>query len=170
MTPPDPLPPEGLLTPEEYQLLAAPALETAAQLAAQRGDPHLFNDMPTMLALLGMVSALTYAHLERVSSLPEASTRATLEAAPLAVCTLVFTRSGLTAGEVRQCIEALSAAFLQLLRQGVLGAQGAFVETAYEQLLAGDRPAALRSLRKAAQAIVGAVDAWEASQAAVEGN
>ena len=34
-----------MLTPAEYQLLAAPALQVAAEMAAQRGDPHLYNDM-----------------------------------------------------------------------------------------------------------------------------
>ncbi len=150
----------GLLTPAEYPLLAAPALQTAAELAAQRGDPHLYNDMASMLALLGMVSALVHAYLEE--GLAGASPCTALEAAPLAVCALVFTESGLEAPQVDACLRALSAAYLQLLRQGALGPQDAYVDKAYKELRSGQHPAALQSLKLAAHAMARAVDAWEA--------
>src|SRR5579859_1177809 len=77
----------GLLTPVEYQLLAAPALQAAAEVAAQRGDPHLYNDMASMLALLGTVTALTHAYLQQ--PLPaDSSPHEVLEIAPLSVCAL----------------------------------------------------------------------------------
>jgi len=150
----------GLLTPAEYQLLAAPALKVAVELAAQRGDPHLYNDMASMLALLGMVGALTHAYLEEDA--PNASPRPLLEAAPLAVCALVFTESGLEASQVDDCLRALSAAYLQLLRQGALGPQDAYVDKAYGELQSGRRGAGLQSLKLAAQAMAKAVDVWEA--------
>jgi len=152
--------PSGMLTPVEYQLLAAPALQTAVELAAQRGNPHLYNDMASMLALLGMVGALVHTYLEE--STADASPRAVLEAAPLSVCALVFTESGLEAFRVDDCLRALSAAYLQLLRHGVLGPQDAYIEKAYRELRAGQRPAAQGSLKLAAYAIARAVDAWEA--------
>lgn len=151
--------PPGMLTPVEYQLLAAPALQVAAELAAQRGDPHLYNDMASMLALLGMVSALVHAYLEDGSG--GASPRPELEAAPLAVCALVFTESGLEASRVDACLRALSTAYLQLLRQGALGPQDAYVEKAYGELKSGRGPAGLQSLKLAASAMARAVDAWE---------
>ena len=154
--------PPGLLTPTEYQLLAAPALEAAAQVAAERGDPHLYNDMASMLALLGMVSCLTHVYLEQ--ALPGASSREQLESAPLSACALVFTESGLEAPEVEQCLRALSHAYLTLLQAGVLGPQDALVEQAYAEFLAGERPKGLRYLRQAAMAMTRAVDAWEAAQ------
>lgn len=153
---------DGLLTPAEYQLLAAPALEAAAHVAAERGDPHLYNDMASMLALLGTVSCLTHAYLEQ--KLPGASSREQLEAAPMAVCALVFTESGLEAPEVEQCLRALSHAYLRLLKAGILGPQDALVEQALVEFLAGERPAGLRNLRRAALAMARAVDAWEAAQ------
>lgn len=153
----------GMLTPAEYQLLAAPALQVAAEQAARRGDPHLFNDMPSMLALLGMVSALVHAYLEGEPG-PEASARKELEAAPLAVCALVFTESGLEAPTVEQCLRALSAAYLQLLRKGILGPQDAYVGKAYGELRAGEREGGLKSLRQAAFAMVQAVETWESRQ------
>ena len=152
--------PPGLLTPAEYQLLAAPALQTSAELAAQRGDPHLYNDMASMLALLGMVGTLVHAYLEEGAV--DASPRATLEAAPLAVCALVFTESGLDAPQVEGCLRALSVAYLQLLRHGALGPQDAYVDKAYGELRSGHRATALQSLKLAATAIAWAVDAWEA--------
>ena len=153
----------GLLTPAEYRLLAAPALQTAAELAAQRGDPHLYNDMASMLALLGMVSALVHAYLEEGAA--DASPQQALEAAPLAVCALVFTESGLEADQVADCLRALSAAYLQLLRQGALGPQDAYVDKAYKELRSDQRSAALQSLKLAAHAMAKAVDAWERRQA-----
>jgi len=154
--------PLGMLTPAEYQLLAAPALRAAAELAAQRGDPHLYNDMASMLALLGMVSALVHAYLEDSAMHGDASPRQVLEAAPLAVCALVFTESGLEAAEVDACLKALSAAYLQLLRQGALGPQEAYVEKAYADLQAGRATDGFQALRQAGFAMSLAVDAWEA--------
>ena len=153
--------PPGMLTPVEYQLLAAPALQVAAELAAQRGDPHLYNDMASMLALLGMVGALVHAYLEEGADSGGASPRPELEAAPLAVCALVFTESGLEASQVDDCLRALSAAYLQLLRQGALGPQDAYVERASGELKSGRGPTGLQSLKLAASAMARAVDAWE---------
>ena len=155
-------PAPGLLTPEEYQLLAAPALQVAAELAAQRGDPHLYNDMASLLALLGMVSALVRVELEQPAR--QGSPRQKLEMAPLSVCALVFTESNLEPGEVEQCLQALTAAYLKLLREGVLGPQEAYMEQAFTSLRAGNRPAGIHSLRQAAHAMARAVDAWEGRQ------
>jgi hypothetical protein len=155
---------EGLLTPMEYQLLAAPALQATADIAAQRGDPHLYNDMASMLALLGTVTALTHAYLQQPLT-AGSSPREILEVAPLSVCALVFTESGLEAAEVEQCLRALSQAYLKLLKEGVLGPQGGLVEKGFTELMAGERASALQSLRQAAQAMTRAVDAWEAAQA-----
>jgi len=154
----------GLLTPVEYQLLAAPALQAAAEVAAQRGDPHLYNDMASMLALLGTVTALTHAYLQQPLS-AGASPHKVLEVAPLSVCALVFTESGLGAAEVEQCLRALSQAYLKLLKEGVLGPQEGLVEKGFAELMAGERASALQSLHQAAQAMTRAIDAWEAAQA-----
>jgi hypothetical protein len=154
---------EGLLTPVEYALLAAPALQAAAEVAAQRGDPHLYNDMPSMLALLGTVTALTHAYLQR--DLPQGSSSCdVLERAPLAVCALVFTESGLEAPQVERCLRALSQAYLRLFQRGVLGPQEGLVEKGFEQLMTGNRSQALQLLRQGIQAMAKAVDAWEATR------
>lgn len=154
----------GFLTPVEYELIAAPALQAAAEVAAQRGDPHLYNDMASMLALLGTVTALVHAYLEQGLS-GEASPRQILERAPLAVCALVFTESGLEAPAVEQCLRALSSAYLRLLREGVLGPQEGLAEKGFAELLAGERTQALQSLKQAVSAMTQAVDTWEGARA-----
>jgi hypothetical protein len=132
-------------------------------VAAQRGDPHLYNDMPSMLALLGTVTALTHAYLQL--ELPvESSPREILERAPLAVCALVFTESGLEASLVEQCLRALSQAYLQLLKEGVLGPQEGLVEAGFDQLMAGNRLLGLQSLRQGVSTMAKAVDVWEAAR------
>lgn len=158
--------PEGLLSSEEYQLLAAVPLQAAAEIAAQRGDPQLFNDMPVMLALLGAVTALTHAYLNREAVFPKRSPDRVLETAPMAVCALVFSESNLEPSEVGSCLDALSGGYLQLLRQGVLGPQEAYVEKAFDSLLMGDRVTALQALKQAVYAMAGAVDAWEGKRVA----
>lgn len=157
---------EGLLTSEEYHLLAAVPLQAAAEVAAGRGDPQLFNDMPVMLALLGTVTALVHAYLDRTPVFANRSPDSVLEAAPMAVCALVFSESNLDAPEVETCLRALSSAYLQLLKQGVLGPQEAYVEKAFDALLAGERTLALQNLKRGTYAMAGAVDAWEVRTAA----
>ena len=154
----------GLLTPAEYQLLAAPCLEAAAQVAAERGDPQLYNDMASMLGLLGAVTCLTHVYLQQ--SQPGASPRGQLEAAPLAICALVFTESNLDAAEVERCLQALAGAYLKLLKEGVFGPQEALVEQAYVELMEAKRPAALQNLKRGILAMALAVDAWEAVHSA----
>ncbi|MDE2092206.1 MAG: hypothetical protein KGJ08_09960 [Gammaproteobacteria bacterium] len=151
----------GLLTPEEYRLLAAPAIRAAAELAAQRGDPDLYNDMASMLALLAMVSALVQAYGTCREEFTTVSPPEALEAAPGAVCMLVFTRSELEPSLVADCLQALSAAYLLLLRQGVIGPQEAYVQKAFRALCQGEREVAHRLLLQAARAITWAVDEWE---------
>ncbi|HET7650173.1 MAG TPA: hypothetical protein VFL15_05685 [Gammaproteobacteria bacterium] len=155
---------EGMLTHDEYQLLAAVPLQAAAEVAAQRGDPQLFNDMAAMLALLAMVTTLTHAYLNRQPVFRERSPVSVLEAVPIAVCALVFSESNLEPREVQTCLRSLSSAYFQLLREGTLGPQDAYVEKAFEMLLAGDRVQALQGLKRGAVAMAHAVDAWEAGR------
>ena len=156
--------PEGMLTTEEYHLLAAVPLQASAEIAAQRGDPHLFNDMPVMIALLATVTALTHIYLNSEPVFSARSEERVLEAAPIAVCALVFSESNLDPAEVQACLQALSSAYLQLLREGVVGAQEAYVEQAYDLLCTGERATALQTLKRAVYAMGRAIDAWEAAQ------
>ena len=150
---------DGLLSPDEYQLLAGPALKAAAQVAAARGDPDLFRDMACMLALLATVTALTRCHQ---AGLPGTTAhRNELELIPIAVCALVFTRSELAPDEVRDCLAALPQAFQMLVEAGTLTPQDTGVAEAYTALTAGETERADRLLVQAASAMAGAVDRWE---------
>ncbi|MGH8396925.1 MAG: hypothetical protein ACRETA_01585 [Gammaproteobacteria bacterium] len=153
---------KGLLTADEYALLAAPALKAAAEVAAERGDPDLYNDMAAMLALLAMTSALTHAYLGYQDQFPAASAPEAVEATPMAVCALVFTRTELAPIQVEDCLHALSSAYLILLKAGVLGPQEAYVEQAFNELKLGRPGPAQRLLLQATHTMVRAVDDWEA--------
>lgn len=156
---PDFLPADSLLNPDEYRLLAGPALKAAAQVAAARGDPDLFRDMAGMLALLAMVTALTRCYQAGVSDTPVY--RKELELVPIAVCALVFTRSGLAPDEVRDCLVALPQAYRMLVDAGALGPQDDNMAQAFAALAAGDTERADRLLVQAASAMAGEVDRWE---------
>lgn len=156
---PDSLPADSLLSPDEYRLLAGPALKAAAQVAAARGDPGLFRDMACMLALLAMVTALTRCHQ---AGMPDTTAyRRELELVPIAVCALVFTRSGLAPGEIKDCLAALPQALQMLVEAGTLTPQDASVADAYAALTAGETERAERLLVQAANAMADAVDRWE---------
>ena len=71
---------DGLL-PEEYQQVVAPALKAAADLAAARGDPYLFNDLPSMLALMILVKGLADRYQDQWGALGQTSAREVFEQA-----------------------------------------------------------------------------------------
>ncbi len=163
---PDSLSADSLLSPDEYRLLAGPALKAAAQVAAARGDPDLYRDMASMLALLAMVTALTRCYQAGASD--TAALRRELELVPIAVCALVFTRSGLAPYEVKDCLAALPQAYNMLVEAGTLAPQDARVAKAYAALAAGETERGDRLLVQAANAMAGAVDHWEEQRTGAE--
>lgn len=162
-TVPEALTTDGLLSPDEYPLLAGPPLKAASEVAASRGDPDLFNDMASMLALMAMVGALTRCYRARAST--AAALREELDSIPVAVCALVFSRSGLSPDDVKDCLSALPEAYRMLREAGVLGPQDAYVEQAFAALEAGEPVAAHGLLLQAAVVMVEAVDRWEEQRA-----
>ena len=154
----EPRHPDGLLSPDEYRLLAAPALKAAAAVAASRNDPDLFHDMASMLALLAMVSTLVRCYRTRTAA---AVSRDELKSVPLAVCALVFARSGLAAAQVRDCLAALPRAYRILREAGTLGPEDACIEQAFAAYMAEEAEQGDRLLMEAALAMVNAVDRWE---------
>jgi len=154
----EPRHPDGLLSPDEYRLLAAPALKAAAAVAASRNDPDLFHDMASMLALLAMVNTLVRCYQTGTTA---AGHRDGFESIPLAVCALVFARSGLAVDEVQDCLAALPQAYRILREAGALGPQDASVEQAFAAYMAEEAGQGDRLLLDAAFAMVNAVDRWE---------
>lgn len=155
--------PDTLLSPDEYHMLVGPPLQTAASVAASRGDPDLFHDMASMLALWAMVDTLAACYRAEARG-AEARTR-TLESAAFSACALVFTRSGLKAGHVKACLGALEEAYRTLLQAGVLGPQEVYVKRAFKAMSVGQAGTAHQLLLQAAQAITNAVDQWQSDRA-----
>lgn len=149
----------------EYGLLVAPPLAAAAEVAAERGDPHLFNDMASMLALMWMVSGLVSVYREAVPRSRWSSSEQALDAAPLGACALVFTESGLDESAVDECLSSLSRAGRMLEADGAHAAGDAELAAAWMALREGAHESAIASLQTCARAMTAAVDNWEAQRA-----
>lgn len=148
------------LSHEDYHRLVAPALKVCAELAAKRGDPVLYNDMPSMLALMALVGGLVECYREqRGTAQPE-----TLARTPLAACWMVLRESSLAEAQVDDCLHALELAHDQLERAGVLGAERELVARAWRDLEAGEGERASGVLQLAAAQVAEAIDQWEAER------
>ncbi|HYW04726.1 MAG TPA: hypothetical protein VFA86_12375 [Gammaproteobacteria bacterium] len=147
------------LDPQTYHQVVAPALQVAADTAASRGDPDLYNDMASMLALVAMVHRLS--DCLRAAEAPGEALQSALEQAPAGACVMVLQESGLDDAQVGDCLWALSTAYGQLTEQGVIGAERALVDDAWQHLRAGEREAAIGVLGLAAARVVAAIDGWE---------
>ncbi len=148
----------------EYARVVAPALAAAAETAAERGDPKLFNDMASMLALMWMVSALVSRFREAVPAEQCASSEEALKAAPLGACALVFTESGLEESAVDECLSALHSAGRMLEAERIHEAGRASLDEAWQALERGQHEAGIEALRHCARELATAVDSWEAAR------
>ncbi|TBR73992.1 MAG: hypothetical protein EPN72_04065 [Nevskiaceae bacterium] len=153
-----------VLPSEQYELIVAPVLQVAAKSAATRGDPELYNDMASMLALMAQVQALAKHYLEDHPDTPAELTRA-IEAAPTSVCTMALQRGELSPAQLADCIWSLQAAAKQLRTAKVLGPEIAAMAKIWKLLRSGDRPAALSALLSSTKDIVNAIDGWEQRRA-----
>lgn len=155
---------DGLL-PEEYQAVIAPAMQAAAELAAARGDPYLYNDLACMLALMTLVRDLADLYQDQWGPLGQHSAAAVFAAAPTAACVMVLTEYELEPESIRHMSTALERAAAQLSADGVFGPERVEVQKAWNALIDGKRDTAQAFLRQAASRIANAVDAWEARRA-----
>ncbi|MCP1726232.1 hypothetical protein J2T60_000197 [Natronospira proteinivora] len=149
------------LASEEYRLVVAPALAAAAETAAERGDPQLFNDMASMLALCWMVEGLVAAYQREVDREQWVSEAPAMDAAPLGACALVFTESDLEADQVNECIGALAQASRLLKEDGVDKAGREALTAAWRALRVDAYEQAIDRLQGCARAMAVAVDEWE---------
>lgn len=148
------------LPSEHYELIVAPVLQVAAKSAATRGDPELYNDMASMLALMALVRALGNCWLQHH---PEATStlQDTIHAAPAGACVMVLKRGELSPAQVSDCIWALKTASQQLVAAKVLGSEQHTAIQAWQPLTNGDRKTAVTILMRATKQLVAAIDAWE---------
>ncbi len=147
------------LDPETYHRVVAPALQVAAEVAAGRGDPQLYNDMASMLALMALVAGLC--ECLRADGECDDGTQQALAQAPMGACVMVLQESALADAQINDCLWALSAAYAQLSEQGVIGSERRLVRDAWAHLHQDERVAARGVLGLAAAAVVAAVDDWE---------
>jgi hypothetical protein len=149
------------LASAEYRQVVAPALAAAAETAAERGDPQLFNDMASMLALGWMVEGLVVRYRDAVSPAQRGSSEESLDAAPLGACALVFTESELDEATVSECLGALRQASRLLVEDRVHEAGREALDGGWQALRNDEHDQAIESLRDCARAMAHAVDRWE---------
>jgi hypothetical protein len=156
---------DGLL-PEEYQAVIAPAMQAAAELAAARGDPYLYNDLACMLALMVLVRDLADLYQDQWGPLGQHSPPDVFAAAPSAACVMVLSEYEIETDSIRHMTTALERAAEQLTADGVFGPERVEVHKAWSAFLDDKRDSAQAWMRQAASRIANAVDAWEARRAA----
>ena len=102
---------------DTYYAVVGPALQAAAEIAAERGDPTLAADMPAMLALIELVGYLTAQYHDQNHAEDEAEDW--LHGAPAAACVMVMQEAKLEQAAIGQCLAALEAAYAQLAEHQV---------------------------------------------------
>jgi hypothetical protein len=147
----------------EYAQVVAPVLQAAAEVAAERGDPQLFGDMASMLALMHLVEGLAERCRNASGDALESSGEA-LAAAPLGACALVFSESGLESAAVDECLGALRRAGDMLRADGVLAFDTKASGAIWRKLADGAREEAVAALREVARDLTARIDAWEAGR------
>ena len=151
---------DGLL-PEEYQVVIAPAMQAAADLAAARGDPYLYNDLPCMLTLMVLVRDLADLYQDQWGALGQTSTSALFTAAPKAACVMVMTEYEIETSSIQSMIVALERAHEQLMRDNVFGPERVQIQKAWDARNANNMETANAFMRQAAAATASAIDSWE---------
>lgn len=149
------------LLPEEYQYVVAPALKAAADLAAARGDPYLFNDLPSMLTLMVLVKGLADRYQHQWGALGQISSAEIFKQAPIAATVMVLTEYELEEDSIAAMKQALEGAFQRLQQAQVFGQESAQVQKAWDALLKDRGDLAAAHLRQAATITAAAIDGWE---------
>jgi hypothetical protein len=152
---------DGLL-PEEYQAVIAPAMQAAAELAAARGDPYLYNDIACMLTLMVLVRDLADLYQHQWGALGQASTPALFAAAPTAAIVMVMAEYEIERISIKSMTFALERAYAQISTDNVFGPERVHIQKAWDARIAHKVDAANAFMRQAATATAGAIDAWEA--------
>ena len=151
---------DGLL-PEEYQAVIAPAMQAAAELAAARGDPYLYNDLACMLTLMVLVRDLADLYQDQWGALGQTSSATVFAAAPKAACVMVMTEYEIEPLSIQSMTAALERAHKQISRDNVFGPERVQIQKAWDARSANNIESAKAFMRQAATATAQAIDAWE---------
>jgi hypothetical protein len=151
----------GFLNPEEYQLLVAPVLEVCASLAAERGDPLLFNDLPCMTAVMSLVSGLGSLYYTANAPLGQGPGLELLEELPISVAVMVLVEGGIEPPLLEQMGRALRGVQTALRKSGLLEPEPVMLSAVWLALLREDPEAVRHALRLAARRVIAAVEELE---------
>lgn len=154
------------LKPEEYQAVIGPSLHAAADIAAARGDPDLFNDLPSMLALMTLVRDLGDLYQHHWGAMGQLSAPEVFAAAPLAACLIVLQEQEVQKESVEPMIQALEQAYSMLRDQNLLGSERVAVQKAWDAYLDKNVDLAHSHMKQAARTVANIIDTWEVKKEA----
>ena len=149
------------LTPEEYQMIVAPSLKVAAELAASRGDPKLFQDMACMLCLIHMVSKLKDYYVDEWAVMSAMASENSLQSAPEAACMMVLTEGNVDKDELGPMISSLNRAYELVINANVSETCDIDIKRAWEAMKKNDYEQFMALLEQSAKKFVLALDSWE---------
>ena len=152
------------LSPEEYQMIIGPSLKVAAELAASRGDPTLFKDLPSMLCLMYLVSHLRDYYVDEWAVLNAMSSETSLQKAPEAACMMVLTEGNVAKAELNSMIHSLNRAYQLVSDAQIMKEAEVDMQRAWEALKVSQHEQFLALLEQAAKKFVIALDRWEKSR------
>lgn len=149
------------LSPEEYQMIVAPSLKVAAELAASRGDPTLYQDLPSMLCLIYLVSSLKDYYIDEWAVMSAMSSEASMQKAPEAACMMVLTEGNVEKSQLGKMMDALNRAYQQVVDAGITSEADADIKIAWEAMKHNEHEQFLLALEQAAKKFIAILNRWE---------
>jgi hypothetical protein len=145
-------------------MIIGPSLKVAAELAASRGDPTLFKDLPSMLCLMYLVSHLRDYYVDEWAVLNAMSSETSLQKAPEAACMMVLTEGNVAKAELNSMIHSLNRAYQLVSDAQIMKEAEVDMQRAWEALKVSQHEQFLALLEQAAKKFVIALDRWEKSR------
>lgn len=145
-------------------MIVAPSLKVAADLAATRGDPKLFQDLPSMLCLMHLVSTLSSLYQDEWAAMESMSTEDSLRDAPMAACAMVLAEGGVEQSQAGPILSALSKAYQQIDEAGLTQAVNIEIHLAWRAMTESRFEQFIALLEQAAKKLALSIDGWEKSR------
>ena len=149
------------LNPEEYQIIVAPSLKVAAELAASRGDPKLYQELPSMLCLIYLITRLRDLYIDQWGVLNTMSSDISLAEAPQAACAMVLAEANVEQSDAATLLHALARAYSQVIEADICHSADEVILQAWEAMKKGDNEQFIAQVEQAAKKFVAAVVQWE---------
>tara|TARA_R110002074_G_scaffold81724_1_gene182967 strand:+ start:23337 stop:23846 length:510 start_codon:yes stop_codon:yes gene_type:complete len=149
------------LSPEEYQMIVAPSLKVSAELAASRGDPKLFQDLPSMLCLIHLISKLKEFYIDEWAVMSAMPSEGSLQKAHEAACIMVLSEANVAKGELAAMMSSLNRAYQQVVDAAITLESDQDIKRAWDAIKKNQHEQFLVLLEQAAKKFVLALDGWE---------